>query len=104
VTTSLKDLALHLWAARSEGDIERVLAALAGEFPGVKWRPVGDQPNNIGTIRVASDPALAFIERITNAMDAMSELGHAAHPGDHPATPAPPRSSGTACRTAALAT
>lgn len=87
MTTSLHALAAQLWQARTEADVERVLAAIVDRFPGVTWRPVGDRPNNIGTIRVASDPALALVERITNAMDAMLEMGKAMHPDDDPISP-----------------
>jgi hypothetical protein len=53
----------------------------------MKWRPVGDRPNNIGTIRIASDPALSMVERVTNAIDAMLELGRAANVGPDPSNP-----------------
>jgi hypothetical protein len=84
---SIETIAADLWKARTEVSVEDLVGALSQQFPGVKWRPVGDRPNNIGTIRVASDPALAIIERITNGMDAMLELGQALHPGDHPLSP-----------------
>lgn len=86
-TKDVQTLAAQLWGARTEDDVTKALAAITAAEPGVKWRPVGDRPNNIGTIRVASDPALAMVERITNAMDAMLELGHAQHPSQHPVSP-----------------
>jgi hypothetical protein len=36
--------------------------------------PVG-RPNNIGTIRMGSDPGLALVERVTNGIDSLLELG-----------------------------
>jgi hypothetical protein len=84
---SASTIAQQAWAARSEADVQQLLADIAAWTPGVKWRPVGDRPNNIGTIRVASDPALAMVERITNAMDAMLELGQLSHPADQPTSP-----------------
>lgn len=75
------------WRARTLPDVQQLVSDVTDAMPGVTWRPVGDRPNNIGTIRVASDPALALIERITNAMDALLELGQATHPGHHPVTP-----------------
>lgn len=75
-------LAQQMWTARTEADVQVLLNAIQATVPGVQWRPVGDRPNNIGTIRVASDPALAMVERVTNAMDAMLELGHYEHPAD----------------------
>lgn len=44
--------------------------------------PVGARENNRGAIDVASDPVRAFIERITNAHDAILELEHQAHNGN----------------------
>ncbi len=63
------------------------MLAAAGRSGATKWRPVGDRPNNIGTIRIASDPALSLVERITNAIDAMLELGRAANVGPDPSKP-----------------
>lgn len=80
-------IAQQAWAARTEADVQQMLADIEAWTPGVKWRPVGDRPNNIGTIRVASDPALAMVERITNAMDAILELGQLSHPADRPTSP-----------------
>src|SRR5688572_12276358 len=37
------------------------------------WRPVGDRENNYGSINIGSDPGHAFIERVTNAIDAVIE-------------------------------
>lgn len=74
------------WSARTENEA-RALIAAAGRSSHVHWRPVGDRPNNIGTIRIASDPALSMVERVTNAIDAMLELGRAANVGPEPLTP-----------------
>lgn len=80
-------LAEEAWTTRTEAGVCNLLKDIEAAVPGVQWRPVGDRPNNIGTIRVASDPALAMVERITNAMDAMLELGHCEHPTDDPKSP-----------------
>lgn len=80
-------LAQKAWAVRTPADTDRLLAEIVGAIPDARWRPVGDRPNNIGTIRLASDPALALVERVTNAMDALLELGQATHPADHPSSP-----------------
>ena len=37
------------------------------------WRPVGDRENNYGSINIGSDPGHAFVERVTNAIDAVIE-------------------------------
>ena len=79
-------LARQAWACKSERDV-RALIAAASRSSQLHWRPVGDRPNNIGTIRIASDPALSMVERITNAIDAMLELGRAANTGPDPINP-----------------
>ncbi len=37
------------------------------------WRPVGDREGNFGSINIGSDPGYAFVERVTNAIDAVIE-------------------------------
>jgi hypothetical protein len=82
-----KALARRLMEAKTIEDIEEILAIAAGLHGPLGQRPVGDRPNNSGTIRAGSDPALGVIERIVNAMDAMVDLGHAEHPADEPKSP-----------------
>lgn len=73
--------------AKAVQDVEEILA-MAGDLYGpLKQRPVGDRPNNSGTIRAGSDPALGVVERVVNAMDAMVDLGHEEHPKDLPRSP-----------------
>jgi hypothetical protein len=78
-------LAGMLWSAQSPEDVEAVLA-FVNENWGFNLIPVG-RPNNIGTIRMASDPGLALIERITNGIDSHLELIVAAIGGAVPQTP-----------------
>lgn len=47
----------------------------------IRWRPVGDRPNNTGPIGAAGDPARALLERVTNAIDAVIEKAHQEHDG-----------------------
>ena len=61
-----------LFNARTPNDVERILELGEALFGPFSWRAVGDRPNNIGTIRVGSDPALGLVERVTNGMDAPS--------------------------------
>lgn len=86
------DAGIHAFAdtvllARTEKDVEKVIREAPAVYGPMSWRPVGNRPNNIGTIRMASDPALALIERITNGMDAILDLGHHLHPEDNPRSP-----------------
>lgn len=79
--------AKKIMAARTSTDVEELLDDATVLFGAMHWRPVGDRPNNIGTIRMASDPALALVERITNSIDALLDLG--AHQNPHEAPPSP---------------
>src|SRR5207253_7922593 len=74
------------WNCRTMTDVRNLLESAAATTD-IAWRPVGDRRNNSGTIRIASDPALAMVERITNATDGMLELGRATNGGDDPSSP-----------------
>ena len=76
-----KKLADLLWSARTVGDVEAILSLV--ERVDI---PVG-RDNNIGTIRMASDPGLAMIERLTNGIDSLVELEVLLSPGADPQTP-----------------
>jgi hypothetical protein len=82
-----KTLALRLMTARSVADAEDISAMAEVIYGPLSMRPVGDRPNNSGTIRVGSDPALGVVERIVNAIDAVLDLGRAEHPDDSPRSP-----------------
>jgi hypothetical protein len=104
VEVSKKAFAEALLNARTPEDVERIVESAEELFGPVSWRPVGDRPNNNGTVRLGSDPALGLVERVTNGMDALLDLGHLQHPGDAPATHGRERGSGTACLPAASGT
>jgi len=38
---------------------------------GFVWLPLGEKEGNFGLVNIGSDPGFAFIERITNALDAL---------------------------------
>jgi uncharacterized membrane protein YgcG len=80
-----KTLADLLWSASTADDIEQILNMVTGAS-GLTVIPVG-RPNNIGTIRMASDPGLALIERLTNGIDSLLELAVLLHPDAAPKTP-----------------
>jgi hypothetical protein len=40
---------------------------------GYRWAPLGDKEGNYGLVNIGSDPGIAFVERITNAIDAVIE-------------------------------
>jgi hypothetical protein len=78
-------LASLLLKARTAKEIEQILK-LASDSTGMTVIPVGRE-NNIGTIRMASDPGLAMIERLTNGIDSLLELAVLLHTGAAPKTP-----------------
>ena len=73
--------------ARTPADVARIENLASGFYGVLEARPVGDRPNNIGTIRLGSDPALGLVERLTNGMDALLHLGKLQHDHDTPKTP-----------------
>ncbi len=78
-------LANLLQSAQTAKEVDQLLQMAAAA--GSKVVPVGGRENNIGTIRMASDPGLALIERITNGLDSLLELAVLLHPGSNPQTP-----------------
>src|SRR5262249_26457745 len=56
-------------------DLPRAQEIVRGleEKHGFVWRPVGDREANYGNIAMGSDPGHAFVERVTNAIDAVIE-------------------------------
>jgi hypothetical protein len=61
-----------LAASSDIGTAERNVAKLVDGYS-YSWNPVGGKEANYGLINIGSDPGLAFVERITNAIDAIIE-------------------------------
>jgi hypothetical protein len=57
--------------AKSSPDVEQIIAKLDDK---IKWKPLGNDPQNFPRLSMGSDPYGGITERITNAMDAMIEL------------------------------
>jgi hypothetical protein len=70
-------------SVRSVADIEALLAS-AGD---IRWRDLGDRPGNAATVQIASSPASALIERVTNGIDGILELEAELHHGSAPSSP-----------------
>jgi hypothetical protein len=87
VEISDKVLAAAIMGARTVHDVRRIREIAESLHGPVALRAVGDRENNIGTIRLGSDPALGLVERVTNGMDALLDLGKLAHPSDTPTSP-----------------
>lgn len=84
---SEKDLAMALVSIRTEKEVEQVIQLAEELYGKTRWRHVGDRPNNIGTVRLGSDPALGVVERLINAQDSMLDLGRMLNPTDEVRSP-----------------
>jgi len=84
--TDISQLAKSLWSARTQSDIEQCLQFAAKVYGEIGYRPLGDRPNNAGTVEIPADSTLASVERITNAIDSILEL-EVARTGIKPANP-----------------
>jgi len=68
------ELSVALFRLATDDELKQWIRDVDKELAGVNWRPLGDIPNNIHTVDVASDPALALVERPTNSIDALLDL------------------------------
>src|SRR5437870_2510983 len=87
VATSERVLAERLLTASTLTDIDAIMQVAERAYGSLTLRPVGDRPNNIGPIRLGSDPPLGIVERVTNGIDDLLDLGRAEHPDQTPSTP-----------------
>lgn len=70
------DLSHQLFEINTQQDVDQWLTEAKKDLGGASWRPLGGLENNVHTVQVASDPALALIERPTNSIDALLDLKH----------------------------
>lgn len=70
---SKKDFAKRLFAATKVRDLTDLINELHDE-EAIAWRPVGGNENNLAIINLGSDPAAGVVERVTNALDSITEL------------------------------
>jgi hypothetical protein len=71
VATSQESL-VELVRARDLAKAQAIVKSLETK-QGFRWRAVGDNDSNYGVINIGSDPGLALVERVTNAIDAVIE-------------------------------
>jgi hypothetical protein len=65
-----------LFSMRSAKDVEAFLQSLTEAGPNEwDWYPLGKQRNNAGRVELIAEPGPPIIERITNGIDAILELG-----------------------------
>lgn len=68
------DLTKRALAIRTQSELADWVHDVERELNGITWRPVGDEADNVHTVEVSSDPALAMLERVTNGIDAVLDL------------------------------
>jgi hypothetical protein len=68
------DLLSQLLASLTLKDARRAVHGLTQL--GYVWTPLGNKEGNFGLVNIGSDPGFAFVERVTNALDAL--IDHAA--------------------------
>lgn len=54
--------------------VDSWLAMVAASPSGLSWTPLGGIENNVHTVEVSADPALALVERPVNSIDAVLDL------------------------------
>src|SRR5688572_11025554 len=69
-----RKLSERVFEIRTNDDLQGWLHDVDKELGGISWVPLGGIPNNVHTVEVASDPALALVERPTNSIDAPLDL------------------------------
>ncbi len=67
-------LSEQIFSVVTSEDLSDWLLEVDRELLGTSWYPLGGIANNVHTVEVASDPALALVERPTNSIDALLDL------------------------------
>src|SRR5947209_20374953 len=74
MATLSRELSERLFAITTQDEVEEWLREASAEIGGGSWLPLGGIANNVHTVEVASDPALALVERPINGIDALLDL------------------------------
>jgi hypothetical protein len=69
-----KELAELIFNMTTEDELDKWIKDVDKHVGGISWVPLGGIENNVHTVEVASDPALALVERPTNSIDALLDL------------------------------
>lgn len=69
-----RGLSEAIFTLSTEEQLTDWIRAVDKEIGGGTWVPLGGIDNNVHTVEVASDPALALVERPTNSIDALLDL------------------------------
>ena len=68
------ELTARALALRTQAELLDWIRDVEKELTGIMWRAVGDEADNVHTVEVSTDPALAMLERVTNGIDALLDL------------------------------
>jgi hypothetical protein len=68
------NLAARVFEITRPDEVISWLAEVEKELGGLRWVPLGGIPNNVHTVQVSADPALALVERPINSIDAVLDL------------------------------
>lgn len=68
------NLSERIFEIRTQEEIDDWIRQVDKVAGGIAWTPVGGIDNNVHTVEVSSDPALALVERPTNSIDALLDL------------------------------
>jgi hypothetical protein len=74
VTKLSRGLAERVLALKTQDEVDQWIRDVSAEVGGISWKPLGGIENNVHTVEVASDPALALVERPINGIDALLDL------------------------------
>ena len=80
----------RLFQIRKPTDVQAFLSHLDTQAKGQwNWKPLGGRVANATNVHVLTEPGPGLVERITNGIDAMLELGHleAGSPDPGPSSP-----------------
>lgn len=68
------ELSAQVFDVTTEEELRDWLIAVETNVGGLRWEDLGGLDNNPHSVEVASDPAAALVERVTNAIDAVIDL------------------------------
>ncbi len=68
------EISTQAFDIRTEEELRAWLVEVDRSVGGLAWTPVGGIENNVHAVEVASDPAAALVENVTNAIDAILDL------------------------------
>jgi len=83
---TLKEILIDVLNATKTHEVDSLIRELVDDH-NASWKPVGNRENNLQTLYINTDSAKSLIERVTNAIDAVLEVGKAEHPNDNCRSP-----------------